>query len=99
MNTDLKMKSIHANRPTSLIKAFYFVSTFIVFSSTLLSLKAEEVVMRRQGFEDMLVEISNWGRWGKDDQKGTLNFITPEVRMKAAQLVTDGVAISLAQCG
>jgi kynurenine formamidase len=91
------MKSIHANRPTSLIKAFYFVSTFIVFSSTLLSLKAEEVVMSRQDFEDMLVEISNWGRWGKDDQKGTLNFITPEVRMKAAQLVTDGVAISLSR--
>ena len=23
-------------------------------------------------------ELSNWGRWGADDQIGTLNFITPE---------------------
>ena len=32
----------------------------------------------------MLPSISNWGRWGPDDQLGTLNFITPEMRVAAA---------------
>ena len=27
--------------------------------------------------------LSNWGRWGEDDQFGTLNFITPEKRRQA----------------
>ena len=27
---------------------------------------------------------NNWGRWGPDDEAGTLNYITPEVRRQAA---------------
>ena len=42
-------------------------------------------------------DLSNWGRWGPDDQLGTLNFITPEKRKEAAALVQDGVAVSLAR--
>ncbi len=38
----------------------------------------------------------NWGRWGDDDQLGTLNHITPEVRRHAANLVRNGHAISCA---
>jgi len=41
-------------------------------------------------------ELSNWGRWGADDQIGTLNLITPAKRRQAAGLVRDGVSISLA---
>ena len=41
-------------------------------------------------------ELSNWGRWGEDDQKGTLNLITPAKRVAAARLVTEGVSISMA---
>ena len=40
--------------------------------------------------------LSNWGRWGDEDELGTLNLITPEKRVQAAALVTDGTAIS---CG
>jgi len=39
---------------------------------------------------DALPKISNWGRWGKDDEKGTANFITPEVIVAAAKLVRKG---------
>jgi kynurenine formamidase len=39
-------------------------------------------------------EFSNWGRWGDDDELGTLNFVTPEVRRSAAALVQDGRAVS-----
>ena len=38
----------------------------------------------------------NWGKWGSDDELGTLNFITPEVIVKAARLVKRGVTFSLA---
>lgn len=40
-------------------------------------------------------EISNWERWGEDDQLGTLNLITPEVRKEAAGLVKEGISVSL----
>ena len=42
-----------------------------------------EMVTRAQ-FEAWFKEISNWGRWGKDDELGTLNLITAEKRKAAA---------------
>jgi hypothetical protein len=41
-------------------------------------------------------ELSNWGRWGPDDQHGTLNLITPDKTRQAAGLVREGVTVSLA---
>jgi kynurenine formamidase len=41
-------------------------------------------------------DLSNWGRWGKDDEIGALNLITPAKRKRAAALVTEGVSVSLA---
>ena len=38
--------------------------------------------------------FNNWGRWGKDDQLGTLNFITPAVKKHASSLVSEGISIS-----
>ncbi len=40
-------------------------------------------------------ELSNWGRWGRDDQLGTLNLITPAKRRAALALVKEGVPVSL----
>jgi kynurenine formamidase len=40
-------------------------------------------------------ELSNWGRWGKNDQMGTVNLITPAKRKAAASLVKEGFAVSL----
>ena len=45
---------------------------------------------------DLIKKISNWGRWGKDDQRGALNFITPAKRVSAARLVQTGETVSLA---
>ncbi|CAM3357675.1 cyclase family protein [Kibdelosporangium persicum] len=39
---------------------------------------------------------SNWGRWGDDDELGTLNLITDEVRERAAREVRTGRSVSLA---
>ena len=37
----------------------------------------------------------NWGKWGPDDEFGTLNYITPEKRVAAAKLVKTGKLISV----
>jgi hypothetical protein len=42
-------------------------------------------------------ELSNWGRWGKDDQRGALNLVTPKKSVDAARLVKDGVTVSLSR--
>jgi kynurenine formamidase len=47
--------------------------------------------------EKMMTELSNWGRWGKADELGALNLITPARRRQAAALVREGVAVSLAR--
>jgi len=39
---------------------------------------------------------NNWGRWGADDQRGTANYITPEVTARAAELVRRGKTYPLA---
>ncbi|HSV25317.1 MAG TPA: hypothetical protein VLJ17_20100, partial [Xanthobacteraceae bacterium] len=41
-------------------------------------------------------DLSNWGRWGKDDEIGALNLITPAKRTQAAGLVKEGFSVSLA---
>ena len=41
--------------------------------------------------------LSNWGRWGGDDQLGALNLITPEVTAAAAATVTSGRSVSCAR--
>lgn len=41
--------------------------------------------------------LSNWGRWGTEDELGTLNLITPEKRKQAGALVRDGQVISCAR--
>ncbi len=51
--------------------------------------------LSRAEFEQAMKDLSNWGRWGTDDQLGTVNLLTPAARKAAAALVTDGVSISL----
>jgi kynurenine formamidase len=41
-------------------------------------------------------DLSNWGRWGKDDQKGTLNHLSPEKTKAALALVESGDTVSCA---
>jgi len=47
-------------------------------------------------FDKMFDELKNWGRWGKDDTRGTINLITDAKRAQAAALVKSGVSVSLA---
>lgn len=47
-------------------------------------------------YERWKKDLSNWGRWGKDDEIGAVNLITPAKRRQAAALVKEGVSVSLA---
>jgi len=51
--------------------------------------------MSRARCDQMLKELSNWGRWGKDDQLGALNLITPAKRQQAIALAKSGTQMSL----
>jgi kynurenine formamidase len=42
-------------------------------------------------------EVSNWGRWGPDDERGTLNHITGAEVVAAAALVREGRTVSLSR--
>jgi kynurenine formamidase len=49
----------------------------------------------RQEFDELFERLSNWGRWGPDDDRGTLNYIRPEHIQTAARLVRTGRSVSL----
>jgi len=58
---------------------------------------ASQNMLTKTDIDRMMKELSNWGRWGKDDQLGAMNLITPAKRKQAAALVKEGVSISLAR--
>ena len=57
---------------------------------------AAEIPSESQVLEWM-TSLSNWGRWGDDDQRGCLNLIGPHKAKQAAALVQDGVTVSCAR--
>jgi len=44
-----------------------------------------------------LDSLSNWGRWGKEDELGSVNFINPEKIKKSLSLVKDGFSVTCAR--
>ena len=71
---------------------------FLALSGAVVSAGAQEVLplVTEAEYERWLVELSNWGRWGPDDEIGALNLITPAKRLEAAALVRAGITVSLA---
>ncbi len=47
-------------------------------------------------FRKLLADLKNWGKWGRDDERGALNYITEDKRRRAAGLVRRGRTFSLA---
>ena len=52
----------------------------------------------RQDMRDAAEKYKNWGKWGPNDEVGTLNYTTPEDIVAATRLVKKGKVISLAAC-
>ncbi|HEY1591142.1 MAG TPA: cyclase family protein [Solirubrobacteraceae bacterium] len=46
-------------------------------------------------FASLFDELSNWGRWGSDDQRGAFNLLTPERVIAASALVREGHTVTL----
>lgn len=68
----------------------------VLFLFAALAPAQSDHTMTKADVDRWMTELSNWGRWGKDDQLGTLNLITPAKRKQAVGLVKDGVPVSLA---
>jgi kynurenine formamidase len=49
-----------------------------------------------EAFDRIYESVKNWGRWGPDDELGTLNYITPQHVARAAALVRSGRTVSMA---
>ena len=58
---------------------------------------AETEQPTRQRMDAIFESTKNWGRWGKDDERGSLNLITPERRRAGATCVRAGVSVSCAR--
>ncbi|HSD23887.1 MAG TPA: cyclase family protein [Solirubrobacterales bacterium] len=48
-------------------------------------------------FRELFQRVSNWGRWGPDDERGALNYLSPERVAAAAGLVRSGRTFSLSR--
>src|SRR6516165_12415022 len=46
-------------------------------------------------FQRAMKELSNWGRWGANDELGAANLITPAKRKQALALAREGLTVSL----
>jgi kynurenine formamidase len=54
-------------------------------------------VLTKEVFDQWMTDLSNWGRWGKEDEMGAMNLITAAKRKHAAGLVKEGASFSLAR--
>jgi kynurenine formamidase len=62
------------------------------------SVKAQShQIVTKEAVDKWMSQLSNWGRWGKDDQLGTVNLITASKRKEALSLAKEGVSFSLAR--
>src|SRR5215475_7372443 len=54
-----------------------------------------DIKVGRQAIGEATEKLKNWGRWGKDDQIGTLNHVRPDDIVKAAGLIRTGKVFAL----
>ena len=50
----------------------------------------------KEQVQGWMKSLSNWGRWGKDDQSGAMNLVTDAKRKQAIALAKNGLVVSLA---
>lgn len=83
--------------------SFWFAAATVLMALAVASLTSSRVstreyppVTNEAQFRQAMKEVSNWGRWGADDELGASNLITPAKRKQAAALVREGISVSLA---
>ena len=92
------MRSFASNTVTSSIVATGLLGFAIIglTAGNLASQPAPKRDVTAAEYEGWKKSLSNWGRWGADDQIGAMNLITPAKRKEAATLVKEGFSVSLA---
>jgi kynurenine formamidase len=90
--------TVRLKADTTYAETTYVVSGFsqtsrVRFSQT--QQPATQSSVTKQQFDEWMTKLSNWGRWGKDDERGALNLITAEKRRQAAALAKSGTIVSL----
>jgi kynurenine formamidase len=55
-----------------------------------------QTIVTAEDFHRAMKEVSNWERWGKNDELGAANLITPAKRKQALALARESVTVSLA---
>jgi kynurenine formamidase len=71
-------------------------ASWLIFASTVDPTNVQHK-LAKSDIDRMMTELSSWGRWGREDQLGAINLITPSKRKQAALLVKEGVSVSLAR--
>src|SRR5947209_5975863 len=53
------------------------------------------ITVNAAAIEEASKKLSNWGKWGKDDMSGTLNYVTPQDIVDAGKLIRQGKPFAL----
>src|SRR5918995_6886901 len=69
--------------------------SFFAFSFTPPSQGPARFPANAEQFDQLFQQVKNWGRWGADDQLGTVNLITDAKRKQAIKLARTGLTVSL----
>lgn len=90
------MTSENISRRSLFTKASVAVASLVASRETFAQREKYPRNLTKDDVDRWMNELSNWGKWGPDDQAGTINLITPAKRKAAAALVKDGVSVSAA---
>ena len=55
----------------------------------------ERQMIDEKKMKEMAKRVCNWGKWGKEDEIGTLNYVTPDCLIRAGKLVKKGMVFQL----
>ena len=99
----MHMESLFVSREVLMTLKSILLSLFILTTLVPLECAGSEAQgesggeVTKEQYDRWMSELSNWGRWGDDDQLGALNLITPAKRIQAAGLVRHGTTVSMAR--
>jgi len=79
-----------------LVIGLIVLATAVSLSRAQSQTNSRQTIATEEDFQRAMKELSNWGRWGADDELGAANFITPAKRKQALALAREGLVISLA---
>ena len=68
----------------------------IIASPQIRGQSGQPAIATQEDFRRAMKELSNWGRWGAQDELGAANLITPAKRRQALALPREGRVVSLA---